>query len=50
VTAGAVLDERNARLPLLVNGPARLALTTCYPFGAIQPGGPLRYVAWAAAE
>jgi sortase A len=50
VTAGAVLDERNARLPLLVNGPARLALTTCYPFDAIAPGGPLRYVAWAEAE
>jgi len=50
VTAGAVLDERNARLPLLVNGAARLALTTCYPFDAIAPGGPLRYVAWAEAE
>lgn len=50
VTAGAVLDERNARLPLLVNGPARLALTTCFPFDAIAPGGPLRYVAWAEAE
>jgi sortase A len=50
VTHGAVLDERSARLPLLVNGPARLALTTCYPFDAIAPGGPLRYVAWAEAE
>jgi sortase A len=50
VTDGAVLDERNARLPLLVNGPARLALTTCFPFDAIAPGGPLRYVAWAEAE
>ncbi len=50
MTAGAVLDERNARLPLLVNGPVRLALTTCYPFDAIRPGGPLRYVAWAEAQ
>ena len=50
MTARAVLDERNARLPLLINGQARLALTTCYPFDAIRPGGPLRYVAWAAAE
>ena len=50
MTAGAVLDERNARLPLLANGPARLALTTCYPFDAIRPGGPLRYVAWAEAR
>jgi sortase A len=50
VTATAVLDERTARLPLLINGPARLALTTCYPFDAIRPGGPLRYVAWTATE
>jgi hypothetical protein len=21
---------------------------TCYPFDAIRPGGPLRYVVWAA--
>ncbi len=27
-------------------GPARLALVTCYPFGAVTPG-PLRYVVWA---
>ena len=50
VTAGAVLDERKERLPLLTNGPVRLALTTCYPFDAIRPGGPLRYIAWAEAQ
>jgi sortase A len=50
VAAAAVLDERTTRLPLLINGPARLALTTCYPFDAIRPGGPLRYVAWAEAQ
>jgi sortase A len=50
MTAGAVLDERTMRLPLLINGPARLALITCYPFDAIWPGGPLRYVAWAEAQ
>ncbi len=27
-------------------GPARLALVTCYPFGAVTPG-PLRYIVWA---
>jgi sortase A len=27
-------------------GPARLAMVTCWPFGALTPG-PLRYVVWA---
>ncbi|WP_051122660.1 class GN sortase [Euryhalocaulis caribicus] len=30
-------------------GPPRLALVTCYPFGAMQPG-PLRYIVWAEPE
>jgi sortase A len=50
VAAAGVVDERTARLPRIVNGPARLALTTCYPFDAIRPGGPLRYVVWADAQ
>jgi len=27
----------------------RLALVTCYPFDALESGGPLRYVVWAEA-
>jgi len=50
VTAGEVVDVRSARLPRVINGPRRLALTTCYPFDAVLPGGPQRYVVWAAAE
>jgi sortase A len=44
-----VVDGRTARLPLIGNGPRRLALTTCYPFDATMPGGPLRLVALAEA-
>lgn len=44
-----VVDGRTARLPLVGNGPPRLALTTCYPFDAVMPGGPLRLVAFAQA-
>ncbi len=42
-----IVDERTARLPLVGNGPPQLALTTCYPFDAVTPGGPLRLVALA---
>lgn len=42
-----VVDGRTARLPLIGNGPPLLALTTCYPFDAVMPGGPLRLVALA---
>jgi sortase A len=42
-----VVDGRTARLPLVGNGPPQLALTTCYPFDAVMPGGPLRLVALA---
>jgi sortase A len=44
-----IVDERTARLPLLGNGPPQLALTTCYPFDAVMPGGPLRLIALAEA-
>lgn len=44
-----VVDERTTRLPLVGNGPPQLALTTCYPFDAVMPGGPLRLVALAEA-
>jgi len=43
----AVVDGRTARLPMIGNGPPQLALTTCYPFDALTPGGPLRLVALA---
>ncbi len=41
-----VVDSRHARLP---NAASRdgLLLVTCYPFDAVIPGGPLRYVVWA---
>lgn len=42
-----VVDSRTGRLPLVGNGPPQLALTTCYPFDAVMPGGPLRLVALA---
>jgi sortase A len=45
----AVVDERTTRLPLIGNGAPQLALTTCYPFDAAVPGGPLRFVAFATA-
>jgi sortase A len=41
-----VVDSLRARLP---NAASRdgLLLVTCYPFDAVVPGGPLRYVVWA---
>jgi sortase A len=40
-----VVDARSAQLPL--DGPPGLTLVTCYPFDAIAPGGPLRYLVHA---
>ena len=42
-----VVDSRHARLALEGELP-RLTLVTCYPFDAIQPGGPLRFVVTAS--
>jgi sortase A len=39
----AVVDSRTAVIRRDAAGPA-LALVTCYPFDAVQPRGPLRYV------
>ena len=50
VTSTAIVDERTTRLAPRSGGPPQLALTTCYPFDAVLPGGPLRYVAWAEAR
>lgn len=38
-----VVDRRELRV-IADAGDTRLTLVTCYPFDAIRPGGPLRYV------
>jgi len=43
VNSVQVADSRNSRLSLEADD-SRLTLVTCYPFDAINPGGPLRYV------
>lgn len=48
VRAAEVIDARNARL-LPADGTTVLSLVTCYPFDAVAPGGPLRYVVTAEA-
>lgn len=46
VTETRVLPS--SRVPLMLDGPEpRLLLTTCYPFDAIRPGGPERFLAVA---
>jgi sortase A len=46
VTALEVVDARRWRIALDTGAP-RLTLVTCFPFQAIDPGGPLRFVATA---
>lgn len=46
VTAIEVADSEHSQLVLRDDG-AWLTLVTCYPFDAIDPGGPLRYVVTA---
>jgi len=46
VTDRRVADSRKQRIALEAHSP-RLTLVTCYPFDAIQPGGPLRFVVTA---
>jgi sortase A len=48
VTATYVADHRALRLPRDTAAPT-LTLVTCYPFDALNPGGPLRYVVVAEA-
>ena len=43
-----MIDARHARLAP-DDGRPLLSLVTCYPFDAVAPGGPLRYVVTAAA-
>jgi sortase A len=45
VVARQVVDSRDRALAL--DGPNRLTLVTCYPFDAVNPGGPLRLVVTA---
>lgn len=49
VTETAVVDFRDRR-PLAASLESTLTLITCYPFDAIVPGGPLRYVVRATAR
>jgi sortase A len=48
VRATAIVDSRSAVIRN-ENDAAALVLMTCYPFDAIRPGGPLRYVVTARA-
>jgi sortase A len=48
VTDARVVDSRVKRIALESAAP-RLTLVTCYPFGALVPGGPLRWVVTALA-
>lgn len=49
VTDKRIVDAAKVELAIEGDTP-RLALVTCYPFDAIRPGGPLRYVVLADAE
>jgi len=44
-----IADSRNESIGIKQSR-AQLVLVTCYPFDAIQPGGPLRYVVTALPE
>lgn len=48
VTSLEVVDSTTTAIRLDAESP-RLMLTTCYPFDAVTPGGPLRYVVLADA-
>jgi sortase A len=43
VTATRIVDARRVRINVDATKP-RLVLSTCYPFDAIDPGGPLRFL------
>jgi len=50
VTATAVIHESDTAILHQHDGPARLALVTCYPFDALEPGTPWRYLVLAESE
>jgi sortase A len=47
---GFVLDTERERLAIASGTGSALVLSTCYPFDAVTPGGPLRYIVVARAE
>jgi sortase A len=49
VLEGRVVHERDGA-PLAESAGRRLTLVTCWPFDALRPGGPLRYVVTAEVE
>jgi len=49
VTGAAIVDR--GRTDVVADaGEPTLTLVTCWPFDAVDPGGPLRYLVFAAAE
>ncbi len=49
VRAAEVVTAKDVRLPRQPGEPT-LTLVTCWPFDAVEPGGPLRYVVVATAD
>lgn len=47
VRESRVVNVEDTRVAALATGRPRLLLTTCYPFDAVAPGGPLRYLVLA---
>jgi sortase A len=47
VVAGAEVVDQEDVTHIGATSDTRLTLVTCYPFGALRPGGPLRYVVTA---
>ena len=50
VADARVVDVEREPLPAQTKGTQELQLVTCYPFDALLPGGPLRYVVIARPE
>lgn len=50
VRRSRVVDSRRGMIDLTRLAPGTLMLVTCYPFDAVDAGGPLRYVIEAEAE
>lgn len=44
-----IVDHQQATLPT-IEGRSTVTLVTCYPFDALSPGGPLRYLVHATPE
>lgn len=47
VTQTRIVNVETTRIAQTATGRPRLLLTTCYPFDAVVPGGPLRYLVLA---